>query len=140
MMRGNCLCGGVQFEVRDPPAKLYQCHCSLCRKQSGAASNAAFIVRKEQLVWLAGQDLVSSYIRPTGFRSDFCSRCGSPVPNPLRTTSYVWVPVGLLEEPTALSIGMQLFVGSKASWEPTPVTGTVHEETPAFAELLKGLR
>jgi len=139
-MQGKCLCGGVQFEVRDPPRKLYQCHCSLCRKQSGAASNAAFIVRSEQLTWLTGQELVSSHVKPTGFRSDFCRICGSPVPNPLRSTSFVWVPVGLFDEPTALSIAMHLFVGSKASWEPTPTTGTLHEEMPAFAELMKGLR
>jgi hypothetical protein len=139
-MRGKCLCSGVEFEVRDPPQRLYQCHCSLCRKESGAASNAAFIVRSEQLAWLAGQDLVSSYIKPTGFRSDFCSKCGSPVPHPLRSTSYVWVPVGLLEEPVTLSVAMHLFVGSKASWEPMPVAGTLHEEVPAFSEVLKGLR
>jgi len=139
-MRGRCLCGSVEFEVRDPPRKLYQCHCSLCRKQSGAASNAAFVVRSDHLVWHAGQDLVSSYIKPTGFRSDFCSRCGSPVPNPLRGTSYVWVPAGLLEESSPLEVAMHLFVGSKASWEPAPVSGTLHEEMPAFAELLKVLR
>ena len=139
-MRGKCLCGGVEFEVRDPPQRLYQCHCSLCRKQSGAASNAAFIVRSEQLVWLAGQELVSSYVKPTGFRSDFCSKCGSPVPNPLRSTSYVWVPAGLLEEPVALSVAMHLFIGSKASWEARPVSGALHEEVPAFSEVLKGLR
>lgn len=137
-MRGKCLCGAVAFEVRDPPRKLYQCHCSLCRKQSGTASNAAFIVRSEQLVWLAGQELVSSFIKPSGFRSDFCRKCGSPVPNPLRSTSYVWVPVGLLEEPTNLSIRMHLFVGSKASWEPMPASGTLHEEMPDLGDLLEG--
>ncbi|MDX1375259.1 MAG: GFA family protein [Burkholderiales bacterium] len=130
----------MAFEVNDPPRRLYQCHCSLCRKQSGAGSNAAFIVRSEQLVWLAGQGLVASYVKPTGFRSDFCSQCGSPVPNPLRSTSYVWVPVGLFDEPTDLSIATHLFVGSKAAWEPAPLSGTLHEEMPAFAELIKALR
>lgn len=138
-MRGRCLCGGVEFEVREAPRKLYQCHCSLCRKQSGAASSAAFVVPSDQLVWHAGQSLVSSYIKPSGFRSDFCSRCGSPVPNALRSTSYVWVPAGLLEEPSSLAVAMHLFVGSKASWEPLPVSGALHEEMPGFAELLKGL-
>jgi len=138
-MRGKCLCGGVEFEVRDPPRRLLQCHCSLCRKQSGAASNAAFVVRSDQLVWHEGQHLVSSYVKPSGFRSDFCSRCGSPVPNRLRSTSYVWVPAGLLEEPCSFAIAMHLFIGSKASWEPTPVSGVLHEEMPAFAEILKGL-
>lgn len=138
-MQGTCLCGSIAFEVRHPPRKLYQCHCSLCRKQSGAASNAAFIVPSENLVWRAGQHLISSYTKPSGFRSDFCSRCGSPVPNPLRSTPHVWVPVGLLEESSSLTVAMHLFVSSKASWEQAPTSGTLHEGMPAFEELLDAL-
>lgn len=139
-MKGKCLCGDVEFEVQAPPRRLYQCHCSLCRKQSGAAGNAAFVVRSEQLRWLSGEALIHSYVKPTGFRSDFCSRCGSPVPNRIRSTSYVWVPAGLLEDSGTLEITMHLFVGSKASWEPTPTSGVVHESMPAFASVLASLR
>ncbi len=135
-MKGKCLCGEVEFEVQAPPRKLYRCHCSLCRKQSGAAGNAAFVVRGEQLRWLSGETLIHSYVKPTGFRSDFCSRCGSPVPNRIRSTAYVWVPAGLLDDAGGLEIAMHLFVGSKASWEPMPATGVIHESMPAFAEVV----
>ena len=135
-MRGKCLCGEVEFEVQAPPRRLYQCHCSLCRKQSGAAANAAFVVQNKQLRWLSGETLVHSYVKPTGFRSDFCIRCGSPVPNRIGSTSYVWVPAGLLEDSGTLEIAVHLFIGSKASWEPTPTTGVLHESMPVFAELL----
>ncbi len=134
-MRGKCLCGDIEFEVQAPPQRLYQCHCSLCRKQSGAAGNAAFVVKDEQLRWLSGEALIHSYVKPTGFRSDFCSRCGSPVPNRIQSTSYVWVPAGLLEDPGTLEIAVHLFVGSKASWEPIPTTGVIYEAMPAFAEV-----
>lgn len=138
-MRGKCLCGGVEFEVQDSPRNLYQCHCSLCRKQSGSAANAAFVVHGEKLVWKAGRALISSYVKPTGFRLNFCSRCGSPVPNFIGSTSYVWVPAGLLEDPGSLEIVLHLFVGSRASWEPKPTTGVLYEEMPAFAEVLAHL-
>ncbi len=138
-MRGTCLCGSIEFEVQGPPQRLYQCHCSLCRKQSGAAANAAFVVKGKQLRWLSGEALISSYVKPTGFRSDFCSHCGSPVPNRIQSTSYVWVPAGLLEESGTFDIAMHLFVGSKASWEPTPTTGLIHESMPSFAEILASL-
>lgn len=139
-MRGQCLCGAVEFEVIDPPTKIYQCHCSLCRKQSGAACNAAFIVRQDRLVWHAGQALVSSYTKPSGFRSDFCSRCGSPVPNRVRDTSYVWIPVGLLDGSAPFEIAMHLHVGSKAAWEPAPSGGAVYQHAPEPAEFFKALR
>ncbi len=135
-MRGRCLCGDVEFEVQAPPQRLYQCHCSLCRKQSGAAANAAFVVQGEQLRWLSGEGLIRSYVKPTGFRSDFCGHCGSPVPNRIRNTSCFWVPAGLLEDTDTLEVAAHLFVGSKASWEPLPTTGVVYESMPAFAEVL----
>lgn len=135
-MKGSCLCGDVEFEVQAPPRRLYQCHCSLCRKQSGAAGNAAFVVQGAQLQWRSGEGRIRSYVKPTGFRSDFCGRCGSPVPNRIRDTSFFWVPAGLLEDTGTLEVAMHLFVGSKASWEPTPTIGVLHESRPAFAEVL----
>jgi hypothetical protein len=87
-MRGNCLCGKIAFQIIGDLPKLYQCHCSLCRKQSGSSSNSATFVEAARLRWISGQDHIASYVKPTGFRSDFCSHCGSPVPNPVRATSY----------------------------------------------------
>jgi hypothetical protein len=139
-MRGTCLCGGISFEVLDPPRRLYQCHCSLCRKQGGAAANASLVVKAAQLRWLSGESLIRSYVKPTGFRSDFCSTCGSPVPNRIQDTSFMWVPAGLLDDVGTLEIAMHLFVGSKAAWEPAPTTGAVHETMPGFRDVLACLR
>ncbi len=135
-MKGQCLCGGVEFEVHDAPHKLYQCHCSLCRKQSGTASNAAFIVPREKVSWHAGRDLVTSFTRPTGFRSDFCSRCGSPVPNVVGHTAYVWVPAGLLDPSAELEVAMHLWLDSKVAWEAMPAGGVHHAAAPSFDEIV----
>ena len=35
-IKGSCLCGGVRFEI-DAARSLTFCHCSNCRKLSGAA-------------------------------------------------------------------------------------------------------
>jgi hypothetical protein len=59
-------------------------------------------------------------MKPTGFRSDFCGLCGSPVPNQLRSSSLVWVPAGLLEGGDMLEVGAHLFLGSRASWDQLP--------------------
>ena len=79
-MRGNCLCGAVVFEIVGEAPRLYQCHCSLCRKQSGSTANSSLLIESESFRWLGGEDRISSYVKEFGFRSDFCSRCGSPVP------------------------------------------------------------
>jgi hypothetical protein len=138
-MRGECLCGGIAFEVLNPPRRLLQCHCSVCRKQSGTASNAALIVPIAQLVWHTGQDLISSFVRSSAFRADFCKCCGSPVPNQIGQTEYAWVPVGLLEDSGPLEISLHFFMNSKASWQTMPSSGVMHEEMPAFADVLAHL-
>lgn len=135
-MHGNCLCGLVNFEIVGTIPRLYQCHCSLCRKQGGSASNTATIVNAENFRWLSGQEYISSWVKDTGFRSDFCSVCGSPVPNPVKSAAYYWVPVGLLDDEQKLEISTHLFVGSKASWDVMPSQGTKFETLPEFSELI----
>jgi hypothetical protein len=136
-MRGKCLCGKVEFEIVGIVPKLYQCHCSLCRKQGGASSNTAAIVANEHFRWRAGQEYISSWVKDTGFRSDFCSNCGSPVPNPLRSYPYYWVPAGLFEGDVQLTVSAHFYVGSKASWDVIASPGTLHETMPELFELLK---
>lgn len=135
-MRGKCLCGSVEFEVIGNFPRLYQCHCSLCRKQGGSLSNTATIVSAENFRWLSGAEHISSWVKDTGFRSDFCSKCGSPVPNPLRSTSYYWVPIGLLDDEQKLQIAAHVFVGSKASWEVISQQGVRYETIPELSEFI----
>ena len=136
-MYGKCLCGLVSFDIIDVVPKLYQCHCSLCRKQSGTSSSVAAIVANKHFQWLSGHEHVKSWVKDTGFRSDFCSRCGSPVPNPLRTVPYYWVPAGLLEGDVPLEVAVHLYMGSRALWDAVPASGKHYETTPELTELLK---
>lgn len=116
-MKGECLCGAVKFEIEGKLPNLYQCHCSLCRKATGSSANAATFVSQESFRWLSGQEAISSFQKPTGYRSDFCSTCGSPVPNQLRGMNLIWVPAGLLEDSFDAAVNVHLHLGSAASWE-----------------------
>ena len=116
-MKGECLCGEVAFTIDGELPNLYQCHCSLCRKATGAAANAATFVQGEQFKWLSGQGSIRSYQRDSGYRSDFCATCGSPVPNQLRGSDWVWVPAGLLEDETTARVAVHLHMALAAAWE-----------------------
>ncbi len=139
-MRGQCLCGKIEFEIVGAFPKLYQCHCSLCRKQGGSASNTALMVSAENFRWVGGADRISSYVKETGFRSDFCSTCGSPVPNPLKKTAYIWVPAGSLDDSGQLEIGAHIFVGSKATWDIISARGLRHDTMPELLEFIELLK
>lgn len=138
-MIGKCLCGAVEFEIDRPYPGLYQCHCSLCRKQGGSVSNTGMIVAADKFRWLAGEPQITRWTRSTGFRSYFCSRCGSPVPNPLRDTGYIWVPSGLLEGDERLEIRAQLYVSSKSNWDVVPGPGKDFGTPPVLHELIRFL-
>ena len=136
-MIGKCLCGVIQFKITDAVPNLYQCHCSLCRKQSGTASNAATIVHKSNFSWLSGEEKVSKYKMEDGFTSHFCSICGSPVPNRLRETDKIWIPAGLLTGELDSQIVVHIYTKSKASWEKVLNMGKQYDEMPDFETLYR---
>lgn len=133
-MKGSCLCGSVQFDVTGVK-KLYQCHCSLCRKQGGSASSTGAVVPLENVQWIKGKENIRSWVKETGFRSDFCATCGSLVPNPLRGLNYYWVPAGTLED-GAFEIVANIYLDSKASWGVVAPTGERFATAPEIEALV----
>lgn len=116
-MHGECLCGQVSFRVTGTLPDIYQCHCSLCRKVTGSSANAASFVQQAAFVWLSGEARIRTFRKPTGYRTDFCGECGSPVPNPLRDTGLMWIPAGLLDDTGNARVRVHLHLGSAATWE-----------------------
>lgn len=71
MLTGKCLCHTIQFQVNKPINIIYQCHCSLCRKQSGTHANHASMVKSQYFQWIQGQENIITYKKDTGFTSCF---------------------------------------------------------------------
>jgi hypothetical protein len=75
MLTGGCLCGEIRYETAGTPFHLTNCHCTMCRRASGAPMVAWFSVPRTQLRWVGRA--------PTPYRSSarairsFCSRCGT---------------------------------------------------------------
>ncbi|WP_227681616.1 GFA family protein [Psychrobacter alimentarius] len=138
-MKGECLCGNVKFEISEKIRNFYQCHCSLCRKATGASSNTATFVQDKAFRWISGESDIKSYKKPSGYRSDFCSVCGSLVPNSLRDSGMVWVPAGLLNEPVASKVSVHLHIESAATWEQDAVECVRLDGGPESLEALNNL-
>jgi hypothetical protein len=75
MLQGGCYCGRIRYEVTGTPFHRTNCHCSICRRTTGAPFVAWFSVRPSEFRLLAGE--------PSRFRSSakgtrsFCARCGT---------------------------------------------------------------
>lgn len=117
MVRGSCLCGAIRFELTGKTTEIGMCHCSKCRKVSGVASNAELMVARDDLVWLAGEDELEKFQLPSGWRTWFCGKCGSPTPKLHPGGGAYWVPAGLLDSDPGVRIAGHIFVGSKAPWD-----------------------
>ena len=116
--KGSCNCGGVKFEIAAPITDVYVCHCSICRKSTGSGGIAVAIIKKQDLSWIKGKDLVKKWLKPNhDWVTSFCVNCGSPLPGKNDPdTSYV--PVSLLDSGYEnLKVQAHLFVDSKAPWE-----------------------
>ena len=121
MIRGSCLCGGVRFELDRAVGPFELCHCNRCRKTSGSAFLAAVGVRREDFRWVAGQELVRIYDAPIlesppAYRSCFCGRCGSPVPDPTSDAAWFEIAAGALEGDPILRPDKHIFVELRSPW------------------------
>lgn len=134
-MDGKCLCGAVSFEIEGPLPNLYQCHCSKCRKLSGSSSDTATFLNREQFKWRSGLDVIQSYRMESGYRSDFCQKCGSSVPHLMDNQKQYWIPAGLLNEAGNEKVVAHLYVSHKAIWDVLGGQGTQFAEMPPMDEL-----
>ncbi len=121
MIQGSCLCGGVKFQIARAAGPFELCHCARCRKASGSAFVAGLGVLRQDLQLTQGRELVRTYdapIReaPPAYRTSFCSRCGSPVPDVTSTTPWLEVPAGLLDDDPGLRPDKHIFVEVKSPW------------------------
>ncbi|WP_193568397.1 GFA family protein [Oleiagrimonas citrea] len=135
LIKGQCLCGSVEFEITGPLPDFYQCHCSLCRKLSGSASDTATFLAKELFSWIKGQKGIRVFKTDSGYRSEFCDTCGSTVPHLMDNGRQYWIPAGLLANALDSQVVAHLFVGSKAAWDHVEGNGKGYTEMPDFEEL-----
>lgn len=134
---GQCLCGAVKFSIKGTNLGLYQCHCSECRKITGSNANSSVIVPETLFSWVEGEEKITSYTHSSGYRSDFCSSCGSPAPNKIKNKPLFWVPAGALSQSALLEVKAHICISSKAAWETSDLTGTQYNEVPSFEKLLE---
>jgi hypothetical protein len=63
---GSCPCGGIRYEIVGKIDPVLNCHCSMCRKLTGAAFRTRAAIRAEDFRWVRGEDLLARYFSSTG--------------------------------------------------------------------------
>ncbi len=76
LLHGGCLCGRVRYAVRGPAVQTSLCHCSDCRRASGAPFVAWTFFRSGALSWIEGQPKILKFAER---ERSFCGDCGTPL-------------------------------------------------------------
>lgn len=129
---GSCLCGEVAYAVEGGLLRLWNCHCSRCRKVRGAAHASNLFCALDEVRYLRGEPLLRSYKVPEAlrFRNVFCTRCGSGMPRLEHERGMVIIPVGTLDDDPGMRPERHIFTGSRAPWFEIADRLPQHEEYP----------
>lgn len=115
IFHGGCLCGAVCYEGTGKPLKVANCHCSMCRRHSGATYLTYGAFRRESICFTKGY--------PTDYRSSkdairgHCGNCGSPLTFVFDTDpDTIWLTVGSFDFPDQIRPTEHWYVTDKLAW------------------------
>ena len=79
MIKGQCLCGGMQYQYDGEIAELAICHCNQCKRAQGTPFVTNAPILRKHFTLLTGELLQKGYMASKNKRRVFCSNCGSPL-------------------------------------------------------------
>jgi hypothetical protein len=115
ILRGSCLCGAVRYAVPDAFLYALNCHCSKCRRTTGAAFKPIAGIEVQSFRVTEGADDRLFY-GSTDTHDVHCRHCGSFLYSLVREAAYIHVGMGTLIDPPSIRPSAHIFVGSKAPW------------------------
>ena len=126
-LAGKCFCGAVHYEVADEFVYAMNCHCSKCRRTTGAAFKPMAGIERDELAVTEGQDKL--LIFGSEFRNNtLCKLCGSLLYSVVRDGAWVHVAMGTLVDGPTIRPTHHIFVGSRAPWF------TITDDLPQYEE------
>jgi hypothetical protein len=121
---GGCLCGGVRWELTEPPITASYCHCTRCQRRTGTGGSPQARVAPGTVRIIAGEELISSWQPPDGSPKCFCSRCGGALWSLDASSGEIsGVRLGTFDHDPGVRPTYRQYVDYRAAWEPIPEDG-----------------
>jgi hypothetical protein len=116
-VRGGCLCGAVRFTVTLPTLFCGHCHCSMCRRNHGAAYVTWIAVPHGQVCVDSGTDQLTRYQSSEHGSRSFCRHCGSALfCISSRHPEIIDIPLANMDGPIDRIPESHLYFDDRASW------------------------
>jgi len=130
-VRGGCLCGGVRYELSAPFRRANFCHCSRCRKHTGAAASVQGRVPREGFTLLSGAELIETYRPQGGMAKAFCRVCGSSLfGGTWPDGPEVSIRLGTLDDDPGIRPQYHSFAADVPPWDRLPDDGLPRHDGP----------
>ena len=112
---GRCYCGATTFVATQRPQTIAYCHCTDCRRVTGApvAAFAAFDDASMTFTPDEGRSVVAN----PGVTRSFCAACGSPLTGRYAyLPGQVFVPIGILDQADDLAPHFHAHESQRLTW------------------------
>ena len=118
MREGGCQCGAVRYEVSGEPRYHALCHCTDCRKSSGAPL-VAWAIFPAEAVRITGTPKVHASSEHA--RRHFCAECGSGLfyTNEIVFPGLIDIQSATLDDPDSIPLGIQVQTAERIGWMAT---------------------
>ena len=121
VLQGGCLCGALRYEARERPVDTGYCHCSICRRSTGAPVLAWASVPAPSFAYVRGTPAI--YHSSSWGHREFCAQCGTQIC--YRQTSNavnVDLNTGSLDDPASCPPEMHIYFADRIAWLDTADT------------------
>jgi len=119
-LEGGCDCRAVRYRLLSSPLIVHACHCSQCRRLSGAAFALNALIETDRLETLAGEPRPVPVTGASGkpqavFR---CPGCQTALWShyPGAGTKIAFVRVGTLDRPEVLPPDIHIYTATRLPW------------------------
>ena len=79
---GGCQCGAVRYRTSDQPVRVIACHCTTCKRRTGAAYGIGVYLKDTDVEFTRGEmNTYEFHSDESGrwLRNEFCNTCGTTV-------------------------------------------------------------
>jgi hypothetical protein len=114
MLTGGCHCGAVRYEATSHAYDMTNCHCTICRRTTGAPFVAWFSVPLSSFRFAKGAP--AHYHSSNKATRGFCARCGAQLTFFVDGANEIDVTTATLDDPNQLPPRDHIQTATKLSW------------------------
>jgi hypothetical protein len=127
-LTGECMCGGVRFELSEPLLGALFCHCKRCQRRTGTGVSTTALTAPGSYRTVAGEELIGTWDPGDGgYVKAFCTKCGGQLytTNP-ENHEILAIRMGALDGDPGIRPAAHQFVDYAPAWAPVPDDGLPH--------------